>query len=229
MNKNMSGHTAILIDGESLAAALWDSISQAAAGFGNASVVRVFGDFANNSHAAWLSVCRDNGVEPVLHCPSVTGKNGADMMIAIAAMDLLHAGFSGTLVIASNDRDFLPLARRLRLSGIVVCCISTRAPNIAEASIFSSWTDIGLKKSKLDASETQLAHKPKAKPDPLTKLPATIEQILGENDSLTLSEIGTKLAKGWPELHKAIGKNKLKSRILSDVPKYSVKGTVLHK
>ena len=46
-----------------------------------------------------------------------SAKNGADIALAIDAMDILYAGAVTAFCIVSNDRDFVPLALRLRAAG----------------------------------------------------------------------------------------------------------------
>ncbi|TNF57890.1 MAG: NYN domain-containing protein, partial [Rhodobacteraceae bacterium] len=48
------------------------------------------------------------------------GKNAADILLAIEAVDLAHKGRIGTFVLASSDSDFCHLAHRLREAGLHV-------------------------------------------------------------------------------------------------------------
>lgn len=225
MNEIDQHPIAILIDGESLPAIAWPQIRMASGKLGKPNIARVFGDFSNSSHAAWLQVCRKEGVEPVIHCPAVAGKNGADMMLAIAAMDLLHQGYRGAIVLASNDRDFLPLARRLRESGVTIHGLALRRANEAEAAIFSTWKVIEIKKTVTSKAACAMpvarVQKPKAA---MLELANALNAILAQDQAMSLSQVGKKLAERWPELHKSIGKNKLKTRILKDAPGVQING-----
>jgi hypothetical protein len=215
---------AVLIDGESLAAGVWPQIRAVCEALGKANIVRVFGDFSNNSHAAWLDVCREEGIEPVIYCPTVHGKNGADMVMTITAMDLLHNGYQGSIVLASNDQDFFPLARRLRASDMNVHGIALRAADAAKVSAYSSWNKIEYKKRTAKmASAAPIAEVPKTAVSAL-ELANALHKILAQGAVMSLSMVGQMLVEGWPELHKTIGRNKLKARILRDVPAVKIEG-----
>ena len=87
MSANPNRATAVLIDGENIAAGDFPRLQTRLISIPGIAITRVFGDFANASHSNWLEVCREHGVEPVLHCSPVTGKNGTDILMTIAAMD----------------------------------------------------------------------------------------------------------------------------------------------
>jgi hypothetical protein len=59
-------------------------------------------------------VCRNFGVQPVLQLSGGKGKNSADIAMTIGAMDLMQAGSADAICLVSSDRDFIPLAQRLR-------------------------------------------------------------------------------------------------------------------
>ena len=220
---------AVFSDGESLHAASWPAVQKALTLLGQPGILRVYGDFSNPSHSAWLPVCLEYGMEPVLHMPLVCGKNGTDMLIAIAVMDLIHGGFSGMVVLGSNDRDFLPLARRVRMSGTKVCGLALRAATTAETSVYHHWCPLDLptpKKAQLIKDGPQ---KPASTDMNNGQFLKTLRKLMGTQGEMSLSEIGSQLAAGWPELHKSLGKNKLKARIVKDAPEFAVEGNRVRK
>lgn len=112
---------AVLVDGDNIGADYAAKIEQVGQSLGRVDVMRVYINAANNS--AWLS---RNGYR-VMHAGS--GKNAADLLLAVDAMELaLAKGITG-FVIASSDSDFVHLAQRLREGGLKVVGVGeSKAP-----------------------------------------------------------------------------------------------------
>ena len=205
--------TAVLIDGENIATKDFPALQEIAKTIPGVAITRVFGDFANSAHANWLEVCKNHGLEPVLHCSAVAGKNGTDMLITISAMDILYAGKFRRLVLVSGDSDFLPLVRRLRAGGLDVVGIGRKPATGAACSAYSMWLELA------DPSPKQAA-----KPKPQTKTASTsqvppgfrkaVQKIIGDS-ALSLSAIGKALRDMAPELAPPPGKGKLKKQIIA--------------
>lgn len=66
--------------------------------------VAFFGDMS--IHKGWAT----QTVYSATHCTTVAGRNRADMALVVAALDLAHRGLATAFVVASDDRDFDPLA-----------------------------------------------------------------------------------------------------------------------
>ena len=100
---------ALLVDGDNISSAFADDILAAAEKLGTVRIRRVYGNFAS------LTKWRDT---PTL-CPEFagTGKNGADILIAIDAMEIAFRQSIDAFVIATSDRDLSHLAVRLRENG----------------------------------------------------------------------------------------------------------------
>lgn len=103
---------AVLIDGENIAASHARAILKRAGQEGVPRIRRVFGNAG--LLAAWDA---EPGVDRI-HTHS--GKNSADVRLAIDAVDLAARGRAQNFVIASSDGDFTHLARYLREHGFHV-------------------------------------------------------------------------------------------------------------
>lgn len=203
--------TAVLIDGENMSASIFPSLRTHLNSIPGIGITRVYGDFSNAAHAKWLEICRREGLEAVLHCSQVSGKNGADILITIAAMDILATGKFRRIVLVSSDSDFLALVRRLRAGGMEVIGIGHTMQSSAVSATWSKWMNMA------DPSA-----KPVSKPAPPAKLaqvpqpPAafcrTMQEIIGDN-AMLLSAVGEALRQSAPELVAALGKGKLKKHI----------------
>ncbi len=103
---------AVLVDGQNIGAYFAQKIEEIGKQQGRIDVMRVYLDASVNS--GWL----DQAGYRVMH--SGCGKNAADLLLSIDAMELaLSQGFE-RFVIASSDGDFAHLAYRLRERGASV-------------------------------------------------------------------------------------------------------------
>lgn len=103
---------ALLIDGENLSATFAGQLISRSCQQGPLVVKRVYG----NAHV--LNGWNDAPGFRIIH--SGTGKNAADILLAIEAIDLSYSGQIGTFVLASSDSDFCHVAHRLREAGFTV-------------------------------------------------------------------------------------------------------------
>ena len=116
---------AVFIDADNVAAAMAPAISAHLSTLGRPAILRAFG--GPSAMADWQAAGREALCEMRLQNNVATGKNGTDIALALDAMDVLHANGADTFCIVSNDRDFVPLAIRLRASGKRVHAICRQA------------------------------------------------------------------------------------------------------
>ena len=111
---------AVLIDADNTsykhAKAIFDEI----AGFGEASVRRIYGDFSSSHMKGWSAVQAEFGIVPHHQPANTVGKNASDIALVIDAMDLMHTGRFDGFVLVSSDSDFTRLAQRIREQGLDV-------------------------------------------------------------------------------------------------------------
>ena len=87
------------------------------------------GDFTLLS--GWMDCAREHGIDLVMQPGLGRGKNAADIRLTIEAMDLVYRAQPDAIALISRDRDFTPLAFRLRESGLSVVGFSPEAPSPA--------------------------------------------------------------------------------------------------
>lgn len=100
---------ALLIDGDNRSPTHAGKVLSLAAKEGEVTIRRVYG-----GPSAILSWEKTTGFRRI---DAGAGKNAADLLLCIEAMDLMLGGRADVLVIASSDRDFSHLATHLRESG----------------------------------------------------------------------------------------------------------------
>jgi NYN domain-containing protein len=107
---------AVLIDGENICGTRADALFAKIDKLGSATVRRVYGDFRNSQAHTWLGAVARHGIVAIQVCG---GENAADIALILDAMDLMHSDSFNGICIASSDRDFAPLATRIREKGLL--------------------------------------------------------------------------------------------------------------
>ncbi|MDC9812976.1 MULTISPECIES: NYN domain-containing protein [Rhizobium] len=115
-----SPRLAVLIDADNASAKIVDGLFEEIAKIGEASVRRIYGDFASVRSKAWIDVLAKHAIVPQQQFAYTTGKNASDITLVIDAMDLLHSGRFDGFCLVSSDSDFTRLASRIREQGIDV-------------------------------------------------------------------------------------------------------------
>ncbi|WBV66663.1 NYN domain-containing protein [Legionella pneumophila] len=111
---------AVLIDADNARAVIIDGLLTEIAGYGDAIVRRIYGDFTLPSSAQWKKVLHKYAIKPVQQFAFTSGKNATDSALIIDAMDLLYTHRFGGFCIVSSDSDFTSLANRIREEGLQV-------------------------------------------------------------------------------------------------------------
>lgn len=111
---------AVLIDADNTSPKFAAAIFEEVASFGEASVRRIYGDFASPQLGGWNKILLEHGLNPQQSPAYTTGKNSSDIALVIDAMDLLHTGRFQGFVLVSSDSDFTSLASRIREQGLDV-------------------------------------------------------------------------------------------------------------
>ena len=116
-NRNPS--LAVLIDAENVSARQVKAIHDTIETHGNPVLWRTYGSFTRLGMAAWNKYINE---KPSMnqHDSGATGKNGADIALAIDATNLINTTDLGGICVVSADSDFAPLARHARRRGLAV-------------------------------------------------------------------------------------------------------------
>ena len=137
MVSEMNQPVAVLVDGDNISGKNAAAILGIAMKHGDPIVVRAYLDAQRASD--WHSAIGYR----LIHAGS--GKNAADILLAIDAMDLVHSRNAMRFIIATSDGDFTHLAVRLREHGAKVIGIGeAKAPHMFRASC-SSFVELAAK------------------------------------------------------------------------------------
>ena len=124
---------AVLFDAENINCEAAKATLELLARRGTVQIRRAVGNFAAGNLASWIACGREHGIELVLQPSLGKGKNSADIKLTIEAMDIAHQGHVDTIALVTRDRDFTPLAERLRGAGLEVLGFAQAAPGDAFA------------------------------------------------------------------------------------------------
>ena len=134
---NMTQPVAVLVDGDNISGKNAAFILGIAKEHGDPIVVRAYLDAQRASD--W------HGAIGYRLVHAGFGKNASDILLAIDAMDLVHAKTAMRFIVVSSDGDFTHLAVRLRERGATVIGVGeAKAPHMFRASC-SSFVELGAK------------------------------------------------------------------------------------
>lgn len=175
---------ALLVDGENISADFAGAIIIRAAKFGQLSIKRVYGNSTK------IQKWDDAPGFRTIH--SGSGKNGADILLSIEAVDLAHGFSIGTFVIASSDQDFSHLAHYLRERGFKVVGLGEAKAPMAFRKACSSFVDLPVKDDPpAKTSKEQAAPDPKT----LDDLDKKVLALIGKAPKMKIATLGQMMYK----------------------------------
>src|SRR4029078_4438750 len=120
MPDDRSDRLAVLIDADNASSQIADGLFEEIAKIGEASVRRIYGDFAASRMKGWSAVLSRHAIIPQQQFAYTPGKNASDIALVIDAMHLLHTGRFNGFCLVSSDSDFTRLAASIREQGVDV-------------------------------------------------------------------------------------------------------------
>jgi len=187
---------AVLIDADNTSAKIAAGLFEEIAKFGEASVRRIYGDFASSCSKAWNDVLARHAIIPQQQFAYTTGKNASDIALVIDAMDLLHTGRFDGFCLVSSDSDFTRLALRIREQGLDVFGFGTqKAPESFRQAcrrfIYTENLVPTVSSNGTEATEAPSLRQPSAATPVIKKV---IAQMECEDGWVSLSAVGAQLA-----------------------------------
>ncbi|AHD01667.1 NYN domain-containing protein [Leisingera methylohalidivorans] len=216
---------AVLIDADNISAKYAEAMFEEIASFGEASIRRIYGDFAGGSPQGWnKEKLAALAIVPHQQFANTTGKNASDIALVIDAMDILHSGRFDGFVLISSDSDFTRLASRIREQGVDVFGMGMRKTPAAFVQACKRFIYV---ENLLDEPG-----KPKPKPkkeddggngnapaelaDPTKLVVRAMDAIDQDDEWYTLGQIGQYITAAAPDFDtRSYGKRKLSDLIAS--------------
>ena len=206
---------AVLIDADNASARIASGLFEEIAKIGEASVRRIYGDFANPRSKAWADKLSKHAIIPQQQFAYTTGKNASDITLVIDAMDLLHGGRFDGFCLVSSDSDFTRLAARIREHGVDVYGFGEQKTpeSFRQACRRFVYTEnlLGGTATNQDATARSQPLQPLDAATPIIK--KVIAQMESEDGWVALGEVG----KGLTNLASDFDSRTFGSRKLSDL------------
>lgn len=133
---------AVLVDCDNVPPSILDHALRFVARFGRVVVRRGYGNAGTLSGNRWQDVLVQMAFTPCLQYQYASGKNTADIALALDALELMFDDRVDTFCFITSDSDFAYLCRKLRERGAVVCIVGEgkTPPALRNASDhFSEW------------------------------------------------------------------------------------------
>ena len=197
-----SPRLAVLIDADNTSARIADGLFEEVAKLGEASVRRIYGDFAGTRLKAWTDILAKHAIIPHQQFAYVTGKNASDIALVIDAMDLLHSGRLDGFCLVSSDSDFTRLAARIREEGVDVFGFGAQKTpeSFRQACRRFIYTENLLPGAAAPGQDPSPAARPLEPPgNAVQVLKRVIAQIEGEHGWVELGAVGRQLANIAPD------------------------------
>lgn len=216
---------AVLIDADNISAKYAEAMFEEIASFGEASIRRIYGDFAGGSPQGWnKEKLAALAIVPHQQFANTTGKNASDIALVIDAMDILHSGRFDGFVLISSDSDFTRLASRIREQGVDVFGMGMRKTPAAFVQACKRFIYV--------ENLLEEPGKPKPKPkkeddggngnapaglaDPTKLVVRAMDAIDQDDEWFTLGQIGQYITAAAPDFDtRSYGKRKLSDLIAS--------------
>ena len=201
-NDARSPRLAVLIDADNTSARIADGLFEEVAKLGEASVRRIYGDFASPRLKPWTDILAKHAILPYQQFAYVTGKNASDIALVIDAMDLLHSRRLDGFCLVSSDSDFTRLAARIREEGVDVFGFGMQKTpeSFRQACRRFIYTENLLPGAAAPDQDPSPAARPLEPPgNAVALLKRVINQIEGEHGWVELGTVGRQLANIAPD------------------------------
>jgi uncharacterized protein (TIGR00288 family) len=110
---------ALMIDSENVSPKYIKSVMNEIAKYGKIVIARFYGDL-NNLSKEWHITAQDFAIKPMHQYNVASGKNAADMALALDAQEMMYQQKVNTFFLVTSDSDFTPLAIKLKEGGMHV-------------------------------------------------------------------------------------------------------------
>lgn len=140
--ESRESRVAVLVDCDNVSPAILDHALQFVAQFGRVVVRRGYGNAGTLGGNRWQEALTQQAFTPCLQYQYASGKNTADIALALDAMEMLFDEIVDTFCMVTSDSDFAHLCRKLRERGAVVCIVGEEKTPAAlrnASDHFSQW------------------------------------------------------------------------------------------
>ena len=221
---------AVLIDADNISAKYADAIFDEIASLGEASIRRIYGDFAGGGPQGWnKDKLAALAIVPHQQFAHTTGKNSSDITLVIDAMDILHSGRFDGFVLVSSDSDFTRLATRIRDQGLDVYGMGMRKTPMAFVNACKRFIYVENIMSDEPKSGAKTPRKvedgeaPAQLEDPVQLVIRAMDAIDQEEEWFSLGQIGQYITTAKPDFDTRSYGKKMLSDLVKELKRFETK------
>ncbi len=197
----------------------WSSILNACKAYGRIASIQAFGDWIEFKDE--ISQLQKNGIQPIFVPLSQDGKSSLDCYLTVAAMKLFFQNDTvDTIVLASGDRDYIPLLAELKAIGKRIVILGVKE-TISHDLVTIADDIIAYEPDSHEQVET--AHR--TLPEPVRRYILdtleALEKLSQEGRWVNLARLGLALKKDSTFSHSRYGYKKL-VELLLDIPEVEI-------
>ena len=200
----------------------WSRIVEMCKTYGRIASIQAFGDWINFSQD--IPEIQKNGIQPVFVPLSQAGKSSLDCYLIVSAMKLFFQNNTiDTLILASGDRDYIPLIAELKALGKKVVILAV--PGTLSQDLTVIVDDI-ISYTPTPKGKTTTAAKKPDKEEAFGYVISTIKELENKSTNnrwVNLASIGSKLKKEDPEFTHQKYKYLKLVEMLDDIPEIELK------
>lgn len=140
--ESREARVAVLVDCDNVTPDIVDHALRFVAKFGRVVVRRGYGNSGTLGAGRWQAKLVEQAFTPCLQYQYASGKNSADIALALDAMEMLFDEIVDTFCLVTSDSDFAHLSRKLRERGALVCIVGEeKTPSALRnaSDHFSEW------------------------------------------------------------------------------------------
>jgi uncharacterized protein (TIGR00288 family) len=133
----------VLVDCDNVPPSILDHALRFVARFGRVVVRRGYGNSGALASNRWQDALVQQAFTPCLQYQYASGKNTADIALALDALELLFDDKVDTFCFVTSDSDFAYLCRKLRERGAVVCIVGEgKTPPVVDPWVKTDFTRV---------------------------------------------------------------------------------------
>ena len=168
MENNSEARVAVMVDCDNVSPAILEHALLIAAQFGRVVLRRGYGNHSTLANK-WQEVLVRHAFMPCLQYQYASGKNTADIALALDAQEAMFDGRADTFCLVTSDSDFAYLCRKLHERGASVCIVGeSKTPDALRnaSDQFFEWTpEIGEAAAKANGDASTAKKTKETKPE----------------------------------------------------------------
>lgn len=201
----------------------WSRLVSLCKAYGRIASIQAFGDWINFSKE--VPEIQKNGIQPVFVPLSQDGKSSLDCYLTVSAMKLFFQNNTvDTFILASGDRDYIPLIAELKALGKKVVILAV--PHTLSKDLTMIVDDVisyEMNPTKFNGTPTILGDAKKKAQESIVSIVKSLEFSSFNNRWVNLATIGMELKKLKTDFsHTNFGYTKL-AEMLDDIPQIELR------